>query len=129
MTDWDDLTEKEQLLTYISDVHKDAYGFRPRSGYSDMSVPELKVELDRLCDEASEEADRIDRLQIQNWQDLKNHYASLVNMGAKDFRQALEWDMHAEDCIYEGGYMDFCMYCYSKGIKYSKERTFERLAA
>ena len=129
MTNWNDLTEKEQLLSIISDVHKDAYGFRPRSGYSDLSVKELNIELDRLSEAASEEATRIENLQIQNWTDLKSHYASLVNMGAKDFRQALEWDMQAEDCIYEGGYMDFGMYCYTKGIEYSKERTFERLAA
>jgi pantothenate kinase-related protein Tda10 len=94
-----------------------------------LSVKELNIELDRLSEEASEEATRIENLQIQNWTDLKSHYASLVNMGAKDFRQALEWDMQAEDCIYEGGYMDFGMYCYTKGVEYSKERTFERLAA
>ena len=54
MKDWDDYTEQEQLLTYISDVHKDAYGFRPRGQYDDWSVEDLKVELDRLVDYANE---------------------------------------------------------------------------
>ena len=35
MRTWEELSEKEQLLTYISDVHKDAYGFRPRGDWTD----------------------------------------------------------------------------------------------
>jgi hypothetical protein len=56
---------------------------------------------------------------------LKSHYADLVNMGAKDFRQALAWDMEAEDCES----WDFGFYCYHKNLSYSKERVLERLAA
>ena len=56
MRTWEELSEKEQLLTYISDVHKDAYGFRPRGDWTDWTVPELKKELDRLYDAAHEEA-------------------------------------------------------------------------
>ena len=46
MKTWEQLTEREQLLTYISDVHKDAYGFRPRGSYDNYSVVELRAELD-----------------------------------------------------------------------------------
>ena len=125
MTEWNDLSERDQLLTYISDTHKDAYGFRPRGLYNDMSVPQLKVELDRLCEAASEEAERIHNVEKQSWLDLKSHYADLVNMGAKDFRQALAWDMQAEDVES----WDFGFYCYHKRIAYSKQRILERLAA
>ena len=128
MTNWEDLSEKEQLLTYISDVHKDAYGFRPRGTYNDWSVPELKEELDRLCEAASEEADRIHNLEKRSWLALKSHYANLVDMGAKDFRQALDWDMQAEDCV-QDGYRDYGFYCYHKNIAYNKQRILERLAA
>ena len=128
MTEWNDLSEKEQLLTYISDTHKDAYGFRPRGLYNDMSVPQLKVELDRLCEAASEEADRIHNQEKRSWLALKSHYANLVDMGAKDFRQALHWDMQAEDCVHEG-FKDFGFYCYHKRVSYSKERVLARLAA
>ena len=128
MTNWDDLSERDQLLTYISDTHKDAYGFRPRGLYNDMSVQELKVELDRLYEAASEEADRIQNLEKESWKELKSHLANLVNMGAKDFRQALEWDMQAEDCVHEG-FNDYGFYCYNKRIAYRKERVLARLAA
>ena len=66
MTNWEDLSERDQLLTYISDTHKDAYGFRPRGLYNDMSVQELKVELDRLYEAASEEADRMQNLEKES---------------------------------------------------------------
>lgn len=128
MTNWEDLSERDQLLTYISDTHKDAYGFRPRGLYNDMSVQELKVELDRLYEAASEEADRIQNLEKESWKELKSHLANLVNMGAKDFRQALEWDMQAEDCVHEG-FNDYGFYCYNKRIAYRKERVLARLAA
>lgn len=128
MTNWEDLSERDQLLTYISDTHKDAYGFRPRGLYNDMSVQELKVELDRLYEAASEEADRIQNLEKESWKELKSHLANLVNMGAKDFRQALEWDMQAEDCVHEG-FNDYGFYCYNKRIAYRKESVLARLAA
>jgi len=128
MTNWEDLSERDQLLTYISDTHKDAYGFRPRGLYNDMSVQELKVELDRLYEAASEEADRIQNLEKESWKELKSHLANLVNMGAKDFRQALDWDMQAEDCVHEG-FKDYGFYCYNKRIAYRKERVLARLAA
>ena len=125
MTNWDDLSERDQLLTYISDTHKDAYGFRPRGLYNNMSVQELRDELDRLCEAASEEADRIEKLEAENWKALKKHLSGLVDIGAKDFRQALAWDMQAEDVPeYDFGY-----YCFHKGVAYSKERVLARLAA
>jgi len=128
MTNWEDLSERDQLLTYISDTHKDAYGFRPRGDYSEMSVQELKDWLDRLYVDASEEADRIHNLEKESWKELKSHLANLVNMGAKDFRQALDWDMQAEDCVHEG-FKDYGFYCYNKRIAYRKERVLARLAA
>lgn len=128
MTNWEDLSERDQLLTYISDTHKDAYGFRPRGDYSEMSVQELKDWLDRLYVDASEEAERIQNLEEKSWKELKSHLANLVDMGAKDFRQALDWDMQAEDCLHNG-WKDYGFYCYNKRIAYSKERVLERLAA
>ena len=129
MTDWDDLTEKEQLLTLISDCHKDARGFRPRGIYNDLSVEELKSVLDDLVVEANEAYEYQQKLENENYRELHKHFSNLVNMGAKDFRQALDWDMQAEDCVHDEGFQDFGFYCYKKGIAYSKERVIKRLAS
>ena len=128
MRTWEQLTEREQLLTYISDVHKDAYGFRPRGSYDNYSVVELKAELDRLCEIAEEEYKRQQELEAEAYKALHKHLADLVSIGARDFKQALAWDIQAEDCEHEG-FVDFGFYCYKKGIAYNKQRVLERLAA
>ena len=128
MKTWEQLTEREQLLTYISDVHKDAYGFRPRGSYDNYSVVELKAELDRLCEIAEEDYKQQQALEAENYKALHKHFADLVNMGAKNFKQALAWDVQAEECEYEG-YIDYGFYCYKKGLAYGKQRVLERLAS
>ena len=80
MRTWEELSEKEQLLTYISDVHKDARGFRPRGMYNDYSVPELKKVLDDLSEEAHQEALRIERMEIENWKELKKHLCRYLQL-------------------------------------------------
>ena len=128
MRTWEQLTEREQLLTYISDVHKDAYGFRPRGSYDNYSVVELKAELDRLCEIAEEEYKRQQELEAEAYKALHKHLADLVSIGARDFKQALAWDIKAEDCEHDG-FIDYGFYCYKKGIAYNKQRVLERLAA
>lgn len=128
MRTWEQLTEREQLLTYISDVHKDAYGFRPRGSYDNYSVVELKAELDRLCEIAEEEYKRQQELEAEAYKALHKHLADLVSIGARDFKQALAWDIQAEECEHEG-FVDFGFYCYKKGIAYNKQKVLERLAA
>lgn len=128
MRTWEQLTEREQLLTYISDVHKDAYGFRPRGSYDNYSVVELKAELDRLCEIAEEEYKRQQELEAEAYKALHKHLADLVSIGAKDFKQALAWDIQAEECEHDG-FIDFGFYCYKKGIAYNKQKVLERLAA
>jgi hypothetical protein len=51
---WEDFTEKEQLLSMISDTHKDVYGVRWR-GFNNQTVDELKEILDSLYVAAEEE--------------------------------------------------------------------------
>ena len=128
MRTWEQLTERDQLLTYISDVHKDAYGFRPRGSYDNYSVVELKAELDRLCEIAEEEYKRQQELEAEAYKALHKHLADLVSIGARDFKQALAWDIQAEDCEHDG-FIDYGFYCYKKGIAYNKQRVLERLAA
>jgi len=122
--EWDDLTEKEQLLTYISDCHKDAYGFRPRGIYNDYSVEELRSTLDSLVETANAQYEEEQKMKAENWKNVHVEFSNLVNMGAKDFKQALAWDMEAEEV-----HGDFEYYCYRKGVEYSKAKVFQRLAA
>jgi len=118
-----EMEQKAELLTYISDLHKDVNGFRPRGLYDDLSIDELKKECDSLGEELEENYRVACIRRIKNWIALKKYFAKLVEMGAKDFRQALQWDMEAE-----GANGDFDYYCFLKKISYFKADALERLA-
>jgi hypothetical protein len=75
-----------------------------------------------------EEAKRIEEMEAEAYKALHKHLAGLVSMGAKDFKQALAWDIQAEECEHDG-FVDFGFYCYKKGIAYNKQKVIERLAA
>ena len=50
--------------------------------------------LDRLVEIANAQYEEEQRMQAQNWKDLHTHFAGLVNIGAKDFRQAAHLFSH-----------------------------------
>lgn len=103
MKDWDDLTEREQLLTYISDAHKDAYGFRPRGRYGDdWTVEELKEELDRLVDYANEVYEE-EQIAAEKAADAFDEQIIAVQAsGAGNREQAIKWLVEAdEDALWD----------------------------
>ena len=106
MKEWDQLSEKEQLLQYISDAHKDAYGFRPRGQYGDdWSVEELRVELDRLCDYANEVYELEKAREVERLEEFEATLVKLMNCGAKSRMEALRWIIEAdEDAQRDPGY-------------------------
>ena len=98
MKEWDQLSEREQLLTYISDAHKDAYGFRPRGQYGDdWSVEELRVELDRLCDYANEVYEQEQAAAEEAADEFDALVANTIASGAANREQAIRWLVEAED--------------------------------
>ena len=113
---------KWELYGAISDVSKEANGFRARFDWMGMSVAELEKELEyyiKAANETFEREQRWEKRAIISW---KSHLRHLVSIGAKDIRTALEWDMAAEDVSGDAGF-----YCYHKGIGYKQERLINRV--
>ena len=102
MKDWDDYTEKEQLLQYISDTYKSAYGHRPRGFYDDWSVEDLKVELDRLVDYANKVYEE-EQIAAEKAADAFDEQILAVQAsGAANREQAIKWLVEAEeDALYD----------------------------
>lgn len=51
-TPWEDLSDREQLIQFIWDAWKDAYGFRPRHiDFASMSDLELEDLYSKICDD------------------------------------------------------------------------------
>ena len=102
MYEWDDLSEREQLLIYISDTYKSAYGVRPRGMYDDWSVEDLKVELDRLVDYANEVYEE-EQIAAEKAADAFDEQILAVQAsGAGNREQAIKWLVEAdEDALWD----------------------------
>ena len=54
-----EVDERNDLLSYISDTYKGLYGFRPRGDTSAMTIEDLRTQADRLQKDVLREAEYI----------------------------------------------------------------------
>lgn len=91
----------------ISDLHKDAYGFRPRHYSTWMSKVDFNVEWGRLIDESNHA--------YQRQQDEQNHaivafevkVEEIIDSGARDRDTAIRWLMDADDVDGDEGFFEY----------------------
>jgi len=89
--------ERDALISYISDAHKDAYGFRPRGyNYSDWTVTQLEAEADRLGEAVTLaiEAEKVQENQAV--ESFEQSIQNTISMGAGNRATALRWLTDAE---------------------------------
>lgn len=84
-------TEREEMLSLLSDMHKDAYGFRPRGKYSNFTVEEMNAEVDILQVVITEEMEAEAIYVKQQIKAFKKLLVDAMNMGAADHQTALRW--------------------------------------
>ena len=117
---------RQNLLAIYSDMHKDAYGFRPRHLFTEMSTEELVSDMEyfgklidaNLAQEAIAEKAAIDALEAR--------LASYMEMGAPDRATAMRWELEASGdalTLQSGAKYDVGYYCYCMGLPYSMEPT------
>lgn len=107
--------ERYELMSYISDAHKDAYGFRPRGyNFAEWSIAQLEEEADRLSDVvvATIEQDKI--REQQDIEKFERNIEELIDMGAGNRETAIRWIC---DGINHGG--DLTYVCYELGLPFS----------
>lgn len=112
----------------VSDLHKDAYGFRPReyfwAEWNNSSDADKQHIWDRLIQdlqlameaEADEQAAAINAFELE--------IASALDLGAPSREDAIRWivqamDLDDIDLMYGGSYI-----CYNKGLPYSMASIF-----
>jgi hypothetical protein len=125
---------KETIMSYtfdetiVSDLHKDARGFRPSqtwwSVWNRVSDDAKQDIWDALCIELSEELDREKREQARAALALTERLEQMYELGATSEVQALQWIMEAEefddfDLRYGASY-----FCYHFGLSYSAANEF-----
>ena len=107
MKEWDQLSEKEQLLQYISDEYKRAYGVRPRGDfYNNRTVEQLRVDLDELNAYANEQYDLEKAREVERLEEFEERLFWIQEeLGAENRMQALRWVVQDdEDAQYDPSY-------------------------
>ena len=107
------MTNFESLLSIYSDVHKDAYGFRPRDWATIRSKTEaqLQAEIDEMCKDADAEIAREQEAEKACADELNAYLAKLVADHAISMGTAIRWDMEAYGCE-----NDLEHYLWSRGV-------------
>lgn len=116
-------SEREELISIISDVSKDAYGSRTRKNYSNFSIEDLKSELDYLSEYADFVFNEEKKLQESNFEHLLQTIQKVQNTCNCSARNALHYLMDAEDCNRN----DFSYFCYLYNIPYGKKTELQSL--
>jgi hypothetical protein len=108
-----EITVRDSLMQYISDGHKDAYGFRPDlSRYSEWSEDELSAECDRISDAVGESIRVEEQQQAEALAEWERQIALAMVSGAADRDTAIEWLIGAEqfdasDLAYGSSYVSW----------------------
>lgn len=86
------ITDRSELISIISDLHKDAYGYRDRNtDYSDATMDEL-VETINMFQEVINKEMEYEALQKEaNIKAFNELLAKTINLGANDYNNALRW--------------------------------------
>ena len=121
------------MFTYdentFSDLHKEAFGFRP-SSYAwaewNEASPARKQEIwDDLCDAHSRAMDEERAREAAAVASFEERISALIEVGARDRETAGRWlveSLGMDDCdrMYGGSYV-----CYTLGLPYSMSPTFD----
>ena len=117
--------ERESLISYISDAHKDAYGFRPRGyNYAEWSIAQLEAEADRLENAVTKAITEREFTEAREVEALEAQIADTITMGAGDRKTAIRWIC---DGIDHGG--DLTYVCYTLGVPYNMVDEFKEAIA
>lgn len=108
-SDW----TKQDLLDIMSDLSKDAYGFRVRNvNWSAMTLEELIVEANNYSAISKEAMEQEELWAAKKLEEFEATLQSVIDSGAGDELTALHWIIDAEEeMIYDLGY-----FMYSIGV-------------
>jgi len=110
----------------VSDLHKDAYGYRPRedfwSRWSTMNPEQKQEEWEFLLKTMDEAIELEHRAQEKNHGNWLNHINSIIKLTNRTRAEAIELDMEVMDVQGDVGY-----YCYKWDMSYSVEDEIDNI--
>ena len=84
-------TQISEAYDMLSDMHKDAYGFRCRTYRSDLTLKEIHQEMDDLSIVIKENEVEEKRVQEIRINEFKTLIQDTIKLGAGDEKTALKW--------------------------------------
>ncbi len=116
----------------VSDLHKDACGFRPNrdwwANWNSSSEDQKQRIWARLCQDMDAELQRERSEQFRAQAAWEADLQRLIEVGARDRSTAIRWDMEAMEARH-GDQLDAGFYCHLRGIDYSLELEIKQLIA
>jgi hypothetical protein len=113
----------------VSDLHKDAYGFRPReyfwAEWNNSTDDEKQTIWDGLCADLDAEIQREQQEQAAAVAHFEANVQRNMDLGAPSTEDAIRWilqslDLSEYDLAYGGSYV-----CYELGLPYNMATTFD----
>jgi len=97
----------------VSDLHKDAYGFRPKrnfwSAWAAFNGDQKQAVWDDLCDTAERAMEYQRAREARAVENFEQTVASLMATGARDAGMAMRWLHEAHDTNGDDGYLEYCL--------------------
>ena len=113
-TSWEDMTELEQAQATYWDMHKDAYGFRPRGvDTSSWTLEQFLEEFVILGQAIDREETARKAAESKAVELFERRVAELISTGAKDSEMAMRWIHEAEETRGDDDYL-----AWSLGLPY-----------
>jgi predicted transcriptional regulator len=111
---WDELSDLEQAQAIYWDMHKDAYGVRPRCiDTSSWTIEDFEAEF-VILNQAIADAEIERKASEENAVVVfEQRIQSLIKLGAKDRATAMRWIHEAEDTMGDDDYL-----AYTLGLPY-----------
>jgi len=109
MKHWNELTPLEQAHCIYSDMHKDAYGFRPRNDVSAWTLEDFEQEFEDLGRIINADMEREEAEQEKAVNDFEDRVRDTIATGAGDRETAIRWIDTAEDAGGDREYLCFLL--------------------
>jgi hypothetical protein len=105
------MTARDEILSLISDLHKDARGFRPSSSYfanlGSLTDAGLDDVFNGLCFELEESQARERAAEAEAAKRFETSIATLIASGAGDRATAIRWLAQAHGAEEDSGYLEY----------------------
>ena len=119
--------KKWELYGTYSDIHKDAYGFRPRFNFKEYTVNELEEMLDDVVITAKRVRQEEEFVERKNWKEYRKQITEHAKYFGISVADAIIEDIRKSDVAYADGRADLGYYLYKKELPFKKDKIIAKV--